>query len=51
MTWGSNPTFQTVPCRFCGMPCIDDKERESTHELGCEHRTWWRRFLHAWGMR
>lgn len=46
MTWGSNATFDTVACRYCGGNMIDDRdEGESTHEQGCSRRPLWRGVL------
>lgn len=50
MTWGSNPSFDTIPCRYCGVPQIDDQDHESTHEQKCTKRTWRSRFLN-WAKR
>lgn len=43
MTWGSNASYDTIPCRWCGADCVDDTdEGESSGERFCCHRPrWW----------
>lgn len=48
MTWGSNATFDPVPCPYCGQLMVDDTEQWPTsHMRICERRSWWRKAL-AW---
>lgn len=44
MTWGSNPTGQTVSCRYCGADQVDDGN-PPTHEKTCRYRHWWMRII------
>lgn len=42
MTWGSNASYDHMPCRYCGEDSIDDRdEGDNSHELECpqRHRT------------
>jgi hypothetical protein len=48
MTWGSNPTYRLVPCRYCFGPCIDDRADGglTSHERTCPRRPWYVRLVH-----
>lgn len=38
MTWGSNATYNVIPCRFCGEDSIDDEDNGlNSHEQNCPH--------------
>jgi hypothetical protein len=49
MTWGTNPSYDVIPCPWCGTDMVDNTERlPSIHMmLHCPKRTWWRR-LKLW---
>jgi hypothetical protein len=47
MTWGSNPTFAVVRCRYCGQECVDDMDHGPSHEMECPNRPWWKRMVTA----
>lgn len=49
MTWGSNPTFRNVLCRYCGQECVDDTDFGPSHERECKSRPWWRK-LAGWAV-
>jgi hypothetical protein len=39
MTWGSNATFQKMPCIWCGADQIDDRDEwPTTHMMRCPKR-------------
>lgn len=46
MTWGSNPSYDVVPCPWCGTDMVDNTaEWPTIHmKLNCS-APWWRRWL------
>lgn len=46
MTWGSNPSYDVVPCPWCGDDMVDNTaEWPTTHMMQCPEAPWWHR---AW---
>jgi hypothetical protein len=46
MTWGSNPSYDIVPCPWCKVAMVDNTaEWPTTHMMECPKKTWWRRLL------
>lgn len=49
MTWGSNPSFAMIPCRWCyQLNCDDTSEGETKHEMRCSKRPSRWKFWRFW---
>ena len=51
MTWGSNASFQTFRCHWCGGIGVDDRDvGPSTHQASCPSRPLFGRFGKLWAL-
>jgi len=48
MTLGSNPSYDVIPCPWCGENMIDNvADGPTIHmRLHCRKRTWWRQLFY-----